>query len=93
MPLFRQNNLRGKSVNEATAAGANEEEKQILHSKGVSRVIPQRTDENPYFKWPKTTQADAYRYKMVNRETRKAQTSLDKSNFIKKNELKEYKNA
>ena len=29
---------------------------------------------------------------MVNKETRQAQTSLDKRHFIKKNELKTYKN-
>ncbi len=47
---------------------------------------------NPYITMPKTTNQDVYRYKVMNKETKKLQTSLDKQHYIKKNELKTYQN-
>ena len=55
--------------------------------------MPSRVTQNPYAKWPKTTNRDFFKYKMVNRDRQSLQTSLDKQFFVKKNELKTFKNA
>jgi hypothetical protein len=56
------------------------------------RVIPACVPQNPYFKTPISTNKDTYKYKMVNKETQLQTTNLEKKYFIRKNDLKTYKN-
>ena len=67
-------------------------EDQTLHASGLLRLLPSRVPENPYHRWPKTTNQDSYKYKIINKETQQMQAKPDKQFFIKKNELKYYKN-
>jgi hypothetical protein len=47
---------------------------------------------NPFMKVPKSTNKETFRYKVVNAETQQMTASLEKKYFIRKNELKTFKN-